>query len=475
MSNGNKNGVEPTILVVFGATGDLAQRKLYPALFDLFVKGLLPKKFAIRAMGRRKLDEVSYRAFIREIIGRERKEINTGQLAVFVEAISYTQGLFEDERAYGRLGEALMKTDEKFNVCSNKLFYLAVPPNLYETILHRLSKSGLTIPCGNGEGWTRILIEKPFGKDTETARRLDRLLGKLFQETQIFRIDHYLAKETIQNILTFRFANALFEPIWNAKHIERIEIRMFEKDTVGARGSLYEGLGALRDVGQNHLLAMLSLVTMEYPRGYSAQSIRKERSRALKELVPVTGAALRKIIKGQYEGYKAGEGVNPDSTTETFFSLNAYMNSKRWKGVPIELSGGKALSENKTEINIYFKDVNCGAGDITSNRNVLTFRIQPNEGISILFWIKKPGFVHETHPQVLSFNYADAPVTAVMPDAYERVLLDSIRGDQTLFASTEETEAAWKFITPILERWGNNPLKIYARGSSLEQILKNGK
>lgn len=474
MANGNKNGIEPTILVVFGATGDLAQRKLFPALFDLFAKNLLPKKFVIQAFGRRELDETAYRAFIRETIEREKHEADTTRVAAFTEAISYTQGFFEDSAAYARLGAVLLKVDEKFNVCSNKLFYLAVPPTLYEIILQHLSKSGLTIPCGNGEGWTRVLLEKPFGKDLETARRLDRLLGKLFEESQIFRIDHYLAKETIQNILTFRFANALFEPIWDAKHIERIEIRMFEKDIVGRRGSLYEGLGALRDVGQNHLLTMLSLVTMEYPKGYSAQAIRKERARAVGQLIAIKGTALRKVVKGQYEGYRKEPGVDPNSVTDTFFSFVAYSRSKRWKGVPIELSAGKALSESNTEIRIHFKDVNCGAGDFVCNRNTLTFRIQPNEGISVLFWVKKPGFVHETHPQVLSFNYADASRVSAMPDAYERVLLDSIRGDQTLFASTEETEAAWRFITSILEHWEERALKTYPVGSSFESIIKNG-
>ncbi len=475
MSNGNKNGVEPTALVIFGATGDLARKKLFPALFDLYGKGKLPKKFQIICFGRRELSIEQYREFIKAAIQDKKKDVDTASFNDFLNTIKYVRGLFEDDTSYKGLSDELARADHNFNVCSNKLFYLAVPPTLYELILNKLSHSGLTIPCSNGEGWTRVLIEKPFGKDTETARRLDRLLGKLFNETQIFRIDHYLAKETLQNILAFRFSNAIFEPIWDNKHIERIEIRILEKNGIEGRGAFYDGIGALRDIGQNHLLTMLSLVTMEYPKGYTVPAIRKERARALSQLIPISGSSVRKVVRGQYEGYRSEQNIAPDSDTETFFSLTAYLRSKRWKGVPIELSNGKALSEDKAEIRVYFKDVNCGVGDVKCNRNILTFRIQPNEGISVVFWVKKPGFENETHPQVLSFNYGDAPETKQMPDAYERLLYDCIRGDQMLFASTEEEEAAWKFVTPILERWAKNPMRNYKKGSSFENVIKNGR
>ena len=251
---------------------------------------------------------------------------------------------------------------------------------------------------------------------------------------------------------------------------------MFEKETAATRGAFYDPLGALRDVGQNHLLAMLSLIAMEYPKGFSATAIQKERAKVLKQLVPINSISVKKIIKGQYAGYKQEKGVAPESNTETFFSLIAYLRNSRWRGVPIELTAGKALGESKTEIHVHFKDVNMGRGDIECHRNTLTFRIQPNESISILFWVKKPGFDNQAvHPQTLSFNYHDSSETKMLPDAYERVLYDCVRGDQMLFASTEEMEAAWKFITPILEKWNKNPLKTYAPGTPFDQIISNHK
>lgn len=475
MANGNgKNGIEPTALVVFGATGDLAQKKIYPSLFDLFSKGLLPKKFVVIAFGRRDFNDESYRSFVREAIESKKKGSDPSSLTSFLSTVRYIKGDFDDLSTYQKLSDGLADTDKQFNVCANKLFYLAVPPALYETILLKIHKSGLTIPCANGEGWTRVLIEKPFGKDIQTARRLDRLLGKLFKEVQIFRIDHYLAKETVRNILAFRFSNAIFEPIWNRKYIERIEIRAFEKDTVGSRGVLYDGLGALRDVGQNHLLSMLSLIAMEYPKNFSAQELQKARAQVVKNFASFGSSAIKKIVRGQYRGYTAESGVAADSQTETFFSLTTYLKGSRWKGVPIELSAGKGLSENRAEIRVHFKDVDSGARDVVTNRNILTFRIQPDEGISILFWVKKPG-LKETgvHPQTLSFNYADTPETTMLPDAYEQVLYDCLRGDQTLFASTDEVEAAWKLVTPVLEKWGKNTVVQYDCGASFENIIKN--
>src|SRR3989344_353304 len=429
MANGNgKNGVEPTVLVVFGATGDLAQRKIYPSLFDLYQKGLLPKKFLVIAFGRREFSDESYRTFVRESIQKRKGEIEKSAIDPFLSTVRYIRGEFENMDSYKGLSDVLVETDVRFNVCSNKLFYLAVPPTLYELILTKLSKSGLSIPCANGEGWTRVLIEKPFGRDIETAHKLDRLLGKLFKEVQIFRIDHYLAKETLQNILAFRFSNALFEPLWNRKHIERIEIRAFEKEKVLNRGSLYDGLGALRDVGQNHLLSMLALIAMEYPKDFSAQEMQKQRANVIKNLIPLSSSEIKKVRRAHYRGFTEVEGVDISSKTETFFSLTARLKGSRFKGVPIELSAGKALEEDRAEITVYFKDVVYAAHDIPSKRNVLTFRIQPDEGISILFWVKKPGITENAvHPQTLSFKYADAKETLHLPEAYEQVLLDCIR------------------------------------------------
>lgn len=476
VSGKGKNEIEPTILTVFGATGDLAQRKIYPALFDLYSKGYLPKKFLIIAFGRRDYTNETYRMFVRNAIVAKKLKIDLNSAQTFFNAIHYLKGDFEDVASYAHIGEVFAETDKLFNICSNKLFYLAVPPTLYETILTKIKKSGLAIPCVNGEEWTRILIEKPFGRDIKTARRLDRLLGKMFKETQIFRIDHYLAKETVRNILVFRFFNSLFEPLWNHKHVERIEIHSFEKAVVGNRGALYDGLGALRDVGQNHLLSLLSLVVMEYPKGFNAQEIQKERACAINNIMPLSTSSVCKVVRARYRGYEKEIGVIDGSQTETFFSFKTYLKGSRWRGVPIEFSAGKGLSEDKTEIRVHFRDIHVGKHDATSSCNVLTFRIQPDEGISILFWVKKPG-VRETgvYSQMLSFKYADTHKVSTLPDAYEQVLMDAMYGDQTLFASTDEVEAAWKFITPILEKWGKNPLKIYERGARFDDVIENNK
>ena len=470
-----ESGIGPTIFTIFGATGDLAQKKLFPSFFDLYLKKILPEKFLIAAFARRQYSDDSYRELVREAVLLKKHDVDQQKLSDFISNVVYIKGNFEEMQSYDNLAVRLNEQDNIFGICSNKLFYIAVPPNLYELIFTNLSKSGLTIPCkSKDEGWTRILVEKPFGKDAKTARHLDKMLGKLFEENQIFRIDHYLAKETIQNILTFRFSNALFEPIWDNKHIDRIEIKMLEHNVVGNRGSFYDGIGALRDVGQNHLVGMLTLVTMDYPTDLSSESIRKERAKILKQLSLSDRKNINKnVTRGQYENYLSEPGVATNSKTETFFSIETRIKNKRWQGVPILLTSGKALDVFKTEINIYFKDVNCGKSDLKCNRNVLTFRIQPNEGISVNFWVKKPGFAaNEVYEKSMSFNYADSLDTKLVPDAYERVLYDCLHGDQTLFSSTEELEASWKFITSILENWEGNELITYKKGSNLSNLIK---
>lgn len=370
---------------------------------------------------------------------------------------------------YLELARTLQVLDEgRFKTCSNKLFYLAVPPTSYASVFDHLAKSGLTIPCGGDEGWTRVLVEKPFGRDLETAQALDAKLGKLFQEEQIFRIDHYLAKETVQNIITFRFANALFEPVWNANTIDRITIRMWETIGVGQRGSFYEDVGALRDVGQNHLLQMLALTAMDDPKELAAEAIRSARLAVLKKLAVIPDDALAtQVVRGQYEGYRGEEAVAAASETETFFRVTAQVNTKRWRGVPFVLEAGKRLAENKVEIVVTFKEpVSCVCpAEDQHHQNELTIRIQPDEGIILRFWAKKPGLGMDLEPRNLSFFYKEKG-DAELTDAYEKVLYDCIRGDQTLFASTEEVAASWRFITPILERWKTVPLELYAAGSA---------
>ncbi len=459
----------PTTVVIFGITGDLARKKLLPAFFDLFRQDKLPTNFRIVGFSRREFTDEEIRE---EVFNLLPNSVSEKTRRKFLGKIFYRQGIFDDLSSYKYLRQELDRMDEETGTCSNKLFYLAVPPQLYQNIAKNISASGLSIPCGGDKGWARILIEKPFGSDLKTAKRLDLLLHKLFKEDQIYRIDHYLAKETLQNILTFRFSNTLFEPLWNRKNIEKIEINLFEKNTVGSRGEFYDSTGALKDVGQNHILQMLALVTMEKPKQLSASDIRKERAKVLHKIRFVHKPSN---LKAQYEGYLGEKNVDRQSRTETFFRLTANVDNARWRGVPIILSSGKALEQNKTEIKVYFKDPDPRSflpeQFELQEHNVLTFRIQPDEGISILFWFKRPGFENKIEPKKLSFNYADAG--DALPDAYERILYDCIIGDPTLFPTTREILSEWKFIESALQQLKNVPIKRYKVGSTPSDILGN--
>lgn len=467
----NVNSVNaPTIIVIFGVTGDLSTRKLIPSLFDLYEKGFLPSLFSIVGVARRELSDEVFHDFAKEVILKRGITHDPAVVRNFLSHLSYSQGMFDEGVSYKHLSEHLIAIEESFGACANKLFYLAVPPIHYEAIFEQLKHSGLTIPCSNETGWTRVLVEKPFGKDVATAERLDAMLGKLFKEEQIFRIDHYLAKEVLQDVLMFRFSNLIFEPLWNNKYIERVEIVLAEKHGVGSRGAFYNENGALRDVGQNHLLQMLAFVAMEDPMGVDAKRIRAERARILGSLRPITKENIKEsAIRGQYVGYKDTPNVPTDSEVETYFRIKAHLDTPRWAGVPFYLESGKALAESKTEVTIYFKQTeSCLCPPLAEHhhQNVLTFRIQPNEGISVVFWAKKPGLSLSLEEKELSFSYRSSPDALRMPDAYERVLFDGIAGDQMLFTSTEEVAAAWKFITPILESWSALPLILYEQGTN---------
>jgi len=458
----NPEQISPTIFIICGVTGDLSKRKLLPALLSLYTKKLLPRKFKIVGFSRREFSDQDFRLFLKEEMHINHAMYRPEDIHRFLSNIVYQQGQFDSPIDYENLAKRLIQVDETdFKQCSNKIFHLSVAPSFYETILEQLSKSGLTIPCGGNVGWTRILVEKPFGNDIETAKKLDTLLGALFKEEQIFRIDHYLAKEALQNILAFRFSNSLFEPLWNSKHIECVHIQLLEKIGIEGRANFYDGVGALKDVGQNHILAMLALLAMNRPRAFDAGSIRKERALVLKNLHPITVKNIHtSAVRAQYYGYKEESGVSRNSTTETYFQLKTFVDTKQWDGVPFYLESGKALAETKTEISIYFKDT---TGE--KKTNILSFRIQPDEAIKVRFWVKKPGFGMQTESKTLSFNYKDFHTTHYIPDAYERVLYDAVLGDQTLFTSTDEVKYAWKFITPIIDSWKRLPLEQYKKGS----------
>ena len=453
----------PTVFVIFGITGDLAARKLLPALLSLYAQKLLPQRFSVIGFSRRAFSREEFRELIRSRLNVKSGQFKEEDIKHFLDHMTYEQGNFDSVPAYKRLAERLKNIDDNWGQCSNKIFHLSVPPNLYEGILTNLASSKLTLPCDDLSGWTRVLIEKPFGNDTETARSLDKLLGKLFKEEQIFRIDHYLAKEALQNIIAFRFANPMFEPMWNKNYIDKVHIKLYEKGTTEGRATYYDPIGALRDVGQNHMLQMLALIAMNKPKSFSAKDIRKERIAVLRSLKKYPKNDLGKfIVRGQYKGYQNEAGVQLQSRTETYFRIRALLNLSLWKDVPFYLESGKALSESKTEIDIYFKN----SIDDSEDQNILTFRIQPDEGIKIKFFVKVPGSTFATVAKTLKFKYSDITSFNIIRNDYERLIYDAIVGDQTLFTSTEEIMASWEFVTPILENWGVLPLVQYEKGAN---------
>jgi len=457
--------VLPTSFVIMGITGDLAQRKLLPALMELYVKNALPMKFRIVGFSRRSMDTEEFELFVKNVLQKKDKYSNS-QIGSFLEHTEYVRGDFDDIESFKKLKARLHVVDDEFGQCGNKLIYLSVPPSLYSTLFEHIAESKLSEPCGGQYDWARILVEKPFGNDVKTAEVLEQQLSRLFKEEQIFRIDHYLAKEALQNILTFRFCNTMFEPLWNNKHIQSVHIHFFESGDVAHRGKFYDTVGALRDVGQNHMLQMLASVAMEKPDSLTCKEIRTERARALSRLS--VSNESDSFIRAQYDGYKQADGVDVDSVTETFFNIKAYIKNKRWKGVPFHIMSGKALNESRVEIKIKFIDPDPASllphQYSDQEQNTLTFRIQPHEGIGVLFWFKVPGFESRIEPQVLKFNYEDSDVTNIIPDAYEKVLYDCIAGDQTLFASTDEEHASWKYISDVLKKWKKTPMLTYKKG-----------
>lgn len=463
----------PTILVIFGITGDLAHRKLLPALFDLFRRNLLPPFFTIVGFSRREMSREELEGDIAPALQKVPRA--TGEeIAAFLKIVFYTRGMFEEREGYEALAKLLGKTDNEWRVCANKLFYLAVPPEYYKDIFTHLDGSGLTAPCGPEEGWTRVVVEKPFGKDAKTAEELDMLLGKLFREDQIYRIDHYLGKETVQNIVAFRFSNDFLRASWDNRSVERIEIKLLE--TLGAedRGAFLDAAGALRDVGQNHLLQLLALFTMEHPGAFDAGAIRRARAAMLKKLiVPGRAEIAAHTVRGQYEGYTAVRGVAPDSDTETYFRITASLDAPQWKGVPIVLEGGKKLEKTLAEAVIVFTHHTpclCPPEAGKHFQNILRYRIQPDERISISLWVKRPGFGMVLEEKDFSFDYRTAYAEEHLPDPhvhpYRKLLLDVVAGNQTLFVSTDEVKASWRFIDPIVEAWqaGAAPLIRYKAG-----------
>ncbi|MBI5456970.1 glucose-6-phosphate dehydrogenase [Candidatus Kaiserbacteria bacterium] len=466
----------PTILVALGGTGDLMRRKVIPAFFYLYKQGALPDKFKIVGFSRRDMDDSQFRSYVKEVITAHAGELIFPEvIESFLKLFKFQQGEFNDRDSYRELKKTIDECDREWGICSNKLFYLAVAPEFYKTIFQNLSDSKLSEPCSKHEGWTRLIIEKPFGVDLKTAKSIEKLLTKLFKRRQIYRIDHYLAKEMLQNILTFRFANNLFEQQWNRQFIEKIQIRALESLGVEKRGAFYDPVGAFMDVGQNHFLQMLSLVTMEHPKSFDPKIIQATRAAILKKLqVPKKKDIQKNTFRAQYDGYRAIEGVKRGSNTETYFKVRAYLNTPKWKGVPIILEGGKRLGDPLKEIIVTFKHPKpclCPP-DQAHHKNEVIIRFEPKDEILIEFWSKKPGFALDTAPH--TFHYLLREPKAHIPyiEEYAKLLLDCIKGDQTLFVSTDEIKAMWHFTDPILDAWKKDAVPLHTYKPDTKDIIE---
>ncbi len=460
----------PTVVVVFGATGDLMTKKITPALFRLFKSGALPQMFRVVGFARRDIGERDFQNRVLEILKLrgEANRGNTKDARAFSGLYSYVQGAFGSLKDYMALAETLRAIDGKWGMCSNKLLYLAVPPQLYPEILGNLAKSGLSKPCGGpNEGWTRVIVEKPFGMDLQGAKELEHLLKILFREEQIYRIDHYLAKEMLQNILTFRFSNNLFETNWGNELIEQIRMRLLEPIGVEDRGGFYDGVGALRDMGQNHLLQILALLIMNQPASFSAGDIRTERAKALSALKTPSREDIRRgTFRAQYNGYRQIKGVASDSEKETYFRVHAELTSPRWRDVDITMESGKRMGKRLKEVEIIFRHPTpcmCPPSAGRHYKNSLIIHLEPKEGITIRFWSKKPGHAMKLEERSFAFTFRKSGTRVQYTEEYEKLLLDCISDDQTLFVSSEEIRAMWKFVDPIVRGWerGFTPLARY--------------
>lgn len=463
-------------IVIFGVTGDLARRKLMPALYENARQGRLPAPLYIIGFARRPWSHEKMRGVLRQGVydhGRT-NPIDDDILNSLLENAYYVESTFQDQSGYARLDEVLKRSGVK-----HTLFYLSTPPGWYSVIVENIGQSELETCL---DGWRRIVVEKPFGRDLETALALDEILHSVFEEDQIYRMDHYLGKETVQNILAFRFGNGIFEPLWNRKYIDHIQITMAESEGVGTRAGYYDKAGVVRDVFQNHLLQLLTLTAMEAPAVFNAKAVRDEKVKVLKSIEKFEGeTAVKNTIRAQYvsgtidgkrvPSYRDEPDVGPESTTETYMAARLHVNNWRWAGVPFYLRSGKRLPKRATEIAIQFTQVPLalfGQRNLAGEApNVLIIRIQPNEGITLFLGAKVPGNAMRIEPVEMRFNYSEA-FGGEPPEAYERLLLDCLMGDATLFTRSDEVEEAWRLTQGIMDAWKAQDLQnlpIYEAGT----------
>lgn len=484
-----KRAPEPCTLVIFGVTGDLAKRKLLPAVFGLWQDGQLGPGFSIVGVGRSPMTPEEFQAFAREALttSKETDAIRDGNLERFVELVSYVSGEFGDAATYAGIGEQLSNIEASRGAGRNAVFYLSTPPSLFEVISKGIGEAGLSRETA---GWRRLIIEKPFGHDLDSALALNAAIHEVWDEPQVYRIDHFLGKETVQNIMAIRFGNLIFEPIWNRSYVEHVQITAAEDLGMEGRGGYYEEAGVVRDMLQNHLLQLFTLVAMEPPVAFDADAIRDEKGKVLRAVKPIPASRVPEVaVRGQYasgtlygeraRGYREEEKVAPDSSTPTYLAVKLEVENWRWSGVPFFLRTGKRLPKKVTEIAVVFRRPPLDLFPGGVERNVLAFRIQPDEGVSLKFSSKTPGQENTLREVVMDFRY-DA-FGAELESPYSRLLLDAMLGDATLFPREDEVERAWRLVSGILEAWSapDANLPNYAAGTwgpdAADELLGEGR
>ncbi len=461
---------DPSVLVLFGATGDLAHRKVIPALFQLWRTNLLPHEFVLLAIGRRPYDDESFRTDIRASLDQFSRVLPVEDDAwrSFAERVCYQHLDFADPAGFDALTTRLDGLDRERGTRGNRLYYLATQPSQFAEIAAQLGRAGLDHELHEG-GWRRIVIEKPFGHDSDSARRLNREVGKVFRESQVYRIDHYLGKETVRNLLVFRFGNGIFEPLWNRRYVDHVQITVAESIGIESRGAFYEETGASRDVLQNHLLQLVSLVAMEPPARFEADALRDEKIKVLRAISTSAADAGGDVVRGQYgpgwvaatqvPGYRQEQDVDAASETETFVAARLAIDDWRWSGVPFYVRTGKRLPKRATEIAIQYREVPHRLfkdEGVEPDANLLAIRIQPDEGIMLRFGAKVPGLGLDVRSVTMDFAYGSA-FSVDSPDAYETLILDALQGDASLFTRADEVEEAWSIVDPIIDGWADSP------------------
>ncbi|RZV37365.1 MAG: glucose-6-phosphate dehydrogenase [Candidatus Acidulodesulfobacterium acidiphilum] len=461
--------LKPSIIVIFGASGDLAHIKIFPALYSLWEEGFFPESFVLVGFARTKMNDEEFRKSIFASLNSHcrKRPISEDDFLNFSKHIYYLPSLYDKVESYIELGKFITSKSNEYKIDKNIVYYLSTPPSVYNDAIEGIKNGNLISEDFKGGGFSKIVIEKPFGYDYKSAKELNEHLLTVFREEDIYRIDHYLGKETVQNILAFRFSNAIFEPIWNNKYIDHVQISALESIGVGLRAGYFDKSGTIRDMMQNHMMQLLSLVAIEPPALFDADDIRNEKVKLLKSVRPLSLNDVKKYtVRGQYDrgvidgkqvvSYKEEEGINANSITDTYAAMKLYVDNYRWAGVPFYLRAGKRLKTHKTEIAVYFKKLpyslfsKAGIENIKQNSIIIT--IQPNEGISINIGAKKPGFVMDIEPVCMVFNYKSS-FRLSPPDAYERLIYDVILGDQTLFARYDDMLIAWQLITSIMNGW----------------------